>query len=91
MELRVFRTQTGVFILRKQSHSDLIGSPQDLSGALADDDAWSHGVAGGHAQHNGPVRDAKVLDSIDPKPAIDDRHGRPVFAWRERVISGRRA
>jgi hypothetical protein len=43
-------------------------SPQDLCGALVDDDAGSHGVAGGHAWHDGPIRDAKVFDPIDLKP-----------------------
>jgi hypothetical protein len=45
---------------------------QDLSCALADDNAGCHRVASGHAGHDGTVCDAKVVDSIDPEIAIND-------------------
>src|SRR6266446_1122782 len=48
---------------------------QDLSCALADDNAGCHCVARRHAGHDGTVCDAKVVDSIDPEIAIDDCHG----------------
>ena len=48
---------------------------QDLSCALADDNAGCHCVASRHAGHDGTVCDAKVVDSIDPEIAINDCHG----------------
>jgi hypothetical protein len=42
-----------------------MGTLQDLCGTLADDDAGSHGVAGGDVGHDGAVRDAKVVDAIN--------------------------
>src|ERR1700694_6328281 len=48
--------------------------PQGFCGTLADDDAGSHGIAGGHARHDRAVCDAKVFDSIDLKLAVYDRH-----------------
>src|SRR5262249_2878448 len=59
----------------RQPESDLVGSSQQLPGALADDDAGCHCIAGGHSRHDGPIRDPKVFDSIDLKPGIDDRQG----------------
>jgi hypothetical protein len=44
---------------------------QDLSRALADDNAGCHCVARRHAGHDGTVCDAKVVDSIDPQIAIN--------------------
>jgi formamidopyrimidine-DNA glycosylase len=60
--------------LRWKAVSNLVCSPQHLSSPLADDDAGSHGVAGRYARHNRPIRDAKVVDSIDFKAAINDGH-----------------
>jgi hypothetical protein len=60
---------------RFRTRSNLVGSPQHLSAALADDDAGSHSVAGGHAWHEGLICDAKVLNSIDLKIGIDDLNG----------------
>jgi hypothetical protein len=48
---------------------------QYLARPLAYDYAGSHGIAGCHAWHDGPIRDTKVFDSIDLKPGIHDRHG----------------
>src|SRR5580692_11843953 len=48
--------------------------PQGFRGALADDDAGSHGVAGGHARHDRAVCNAKVFDPIDLKLTVYDRH-----------------
>ena len=45
---------------------------QDLSCALADDNAGCHCVASRHAGHDGTVCYAKVVDSIDPEIAIND-------------------
>jgi hypothetical protein len=33
---------------------------QYFSGALADNDTASHGVAGGHARHDGPIGNTQV-------------------------------
>src|SRR5262245_47040826 len=49
--------------------------PENLSSALVNDDAGSHGVAGGHTRHDGTVCYAKVIDSIDFQVAINHRHG----------------
>jgi hypothetical protein len=49
-------------------------SPQHLCGTLADDDAGSHGVAGRYARHNRPIRDAKVVDSVDFEIAVNHGH-----------------
>jgi hypothetical protein len=48
--------------------------PQGFGGTLADDDAGSHGVAGGHAWHDRAVCNAKVFDPIDLKLTVYDRH-----------------
>jgi hypothetical protein len=53
----------------------LVCGAQYLAHPLAYDYAGSHGIAGYHAWHDGPIRDTKVFDSIDLKPGIDDRHG----------------
>jgi hypothetical protein len=39
--------------------------PQYLGGALADDDAGGHGVAGGHRWQARAIRDPQVADAID--------------------------
>src|SRR5262245_61420350 len=57
------------------SGSYSVYGPENLSGALANDDAGSHGVAGGHAWHDGAVRNTKVVDAIDFQRAINHRHG----------------
>jgi hypothetical protein len=48
--------------------------PQGFRGTLADDDARSHGIAGGHARHDRAVCNAKVFDPIDLKLTVYDRH-----------------
>jgi hypothetical protein len=47
--------------------------PQNLRGALANDDAGNHRVAGRHAWHDRPIRNTKVFDSVDFKTVIN--HG----------------
>src|SRR5258708_19361714 len=49
--------------------------PQDLGATLANDDAGSHGVAGGHPWHDRAIRHTKVADSIDVQMAIHHRQG----------------
>jgi hypothetical protein len=49
--------------------------PQDLGDTLANDDAGSHGVAGGHPWHDRAIRHTKVADSIDVQMAIHHRQG----------------
>src|ERR1700722_8319995 len=46
--------------------------PQGFRGTLADDDAGSHGIAGGHARHDRAVCNAKVFDPIDLKLTVYD-------------------
>src|SRR6476659_3116684 len=53
----------------------LVCGAQYLARPLAYDDAGSHGIAGGHAWHDGPIRDTKIFDSIDLKAGIHDGHG----------------
>ncbi len=48
---------------------------QYLAGTLADDDAGSHCVAGCHARHDGTIRDAKIVYSIDLEVTVHDGHG----------------
>src|SRR5260221_13451393 len=50
-------------------------SSQYFSGALADNDAGSHGVAGGHARHDGSIGNTQVFDSIDFEVGVYDGHG----------------
>src|SRR5882762_8645588 len=47
---------------------------EHFCGTFADDDAGSHGIAGGHARHDRAVRNAKVFDPIDLKLTVYDRH-----------------
>src|ERR1700753_644948 len=51
-----------------------VGLFQDFRGALADDSAWSHGVARGNSGQNRAVRDAKPVDTVNLELRIDDRH-----------------
>src|ERR1700722_18798357 len=46
------------------NHALAVFLPEDFSGAFADDDARSHGIAGGHARHDRAVCNAKVFDPI---------------------------
>src|SRR5262249_34285798 len=48
---------------------------QYLCGALPDHEARCHGISRRHARHDGPIGDPKVVDSVDLKVGIDDRHG----------------
>jgi hypothetical protein len=48
---------------------------QYFSGALADDDAGSHGVAGRHARHDRSIGNAQVFDSTDLEVGVNHRHG----------------
>ena len=43
---------------------------QYFSGALADNDAGSHGVACRHARHNRGVGNTQVFDSVDLEIAV---------------------
>jgi hypothetical protein len=63
------------------SPSNLVVTPQEFSGTFADDQARSHGVAGGHTRHDGAIVDSEILDSIDLKFGVHNRHGiAPIFA-----------
>ena len=42
--------------------------------SFADDDAGSHSIAGCYAQHDRPIRNTKIVDSIDFEVTIDNRH-----------------
>src|SRR5260221_14255247 len=48
---------------------------QYLSGALADNDAGSHGVARCYARHDGSISNAQVFDSIDLEVGVYYRDG----------------
>jgi len=50
--------------------SNLVVTPQDFSSTFADDDAGSHGVAGGHTRHDGAIGDSEILNSIDLKLGV---------------------
>src|SRR5215510_2545533 len=53
----------------------LVLAPYDLCCTLSDNHAGRHRVAGCHARNDGSIRDAKVLDAIDPEITVDHRHG----------------
>jgi hypothetical protein len=53
------------------TRSYLMSGTQHLARALAYHHTGSHGVASGHARQDGPIRDAKILDAIDPQLRID--------------------
>src|SRR5258708_15080865 len=50
-------------------------SSQYFSGALADNDAGSHGVAGCYPRHDGSIGNTQVFDSVDFEIGINHRHG----------------
>jgi hypothetical protein len=52
----------------------LVCGAKQFAGALADDDAGSHGVAGGHSRHYRAVCDAKVFNAMNLKLGVYDRH-----------------
>jgi hypothetical protein len=54
--------------------SDAMSGFQNLSGTLANDDAWRHRVAGCDARHNGSVSDTKIVDPMDLERAVHHRH-----------------
>jgi hypothetical protein len=66
----------------------MVGS-EYFPGALADDDAGSHGVAGGDTWHDRPIRDTKSFDSINFKIAINHRHGVSAHLGGTRLNGGR--
>jgi hypothetical protein len=47
------------------NHLYFVSSLKHLPGTLANDDTRRHCVAGCDARHDGPIRNAKVVDSID--------------------------
>jgi hypothetical protein len=53
--------------------------PQGFRGTLTDDDAGSHGIAGGHARHDRAVCNAKVFDPID-------LNRRSLSTWKNRFF-----
>jgi hypothetical protein len=62
-------------LARITATSNAMGDLQHLCGALAYNNAWRHGVAGCDPRHNGTVSDTQVVDPIDIKFAVYDRHG----------------
>src|SRR5215831_2658191 len=66
VERREVRRSTGS---RRQGSRrlQLVIRSQGIYGALADEHAGSHGVAGGHARHDRSICDAKVVDAIHPE------------------------
>src|SRR5258708_37669015 len=59
---------------------------QHLSCTLADNNAGRHRVASCHARHDGTVRYAKVVDSIDLEIAVYNRHGIASHLGRTRLM-----
>jgi hypothetical protein len=51
-----------------------VSRPQHLCGTFTDDDTRRHCVTGCHARHNRPIRNAKVVDSIDFEVPVYNRH-----------------
>jgi hypothetical protein len=59
----------------------LMVDPQDLSGTLANDHTGSHGIAGGHARHDGSIGNTPVFDSIDLRlRSTSDMESLPILA-----------
>src|SRR6266404_924818 len=63
-----------VFNPRRWQDSNAVGDLQDLSGALANDDARRHRVAGCDARHDRTVSDTKIIDAMDLERAVHHRH-----------------
>jgi hypothetical protein len=61
---------------------------QNLSGTLANNNAWRHRVAGCDARHNGTVSDTQVVDPIDLERAVHHRHRILSLRWGVWVGSG---
>src|SRR6266404_1047805 len=59
---------------------------QHFSGALADNDAGSHGVTRCGARHNRSIGDSKVVDSKDLEIGINHRHCIPSHLGRTRLM-----
>ena len=55
--------------------SDAMSGFQNLSGTLANDDAWRHRVAGCDARHNGTVSDTKIIGPMDLERAVQPMAG----------------
>src|SRR5260221_954645 len=58
-------------------HSNAMSDLQHLCGALANDNAWRHRVAGRHGGHDGPVRNPEILEPVHSEFAIDNRRSIP--------------
>src|SRR6266850_6520964 len=54
--------------------SSAVGDLQHFCGALANDDARRHRVAGCGARHDGTVSDPKIIDPMDLERAVHYRH-----------------
>jgi hypothetical protein len=63
-----------------------MGDLQNLCGTLANDDAWRHRVACCDAGHDGTISDTQVLDPIDIKLAVYDRHG--IAPHLDKILKG---
>jgi len=50
-----------------------VGDLQHLCGALANDNAWRHRVAGRHAGHNGRVRNPEIVEPVHPEFTVHNR------------------
>jgi len=53
--------------------SSVMGDLQHLCGALANDDAWRHRVAGRHAGHNGRVRNPQIVEPVHSEFTVHNR------------------
>src|ERR1700733_2554534 len=56
----------------KQYSLRLVSPTKHFSRSLAYDNARRHRVAGRDTRHHGPIRDTKLVNSIDPKTAINN-------------------
>src|SRR5258708_13346509 len=48
---------------------------QYFSGALANNDAGSHGVTCRHTRHNGTISNTQIFDPVDLAVGVYNRHG----------------
>ena len=60
--------------------SNAVGDLQQLCGALANDDACRHRVAGHHAGHNVRVRNPEILEPVYSEFTVHHRRCRPAAA-----------
>jgi hypothetical protein len=66
--------------------SSAVGDFQHLCGALANDNACCHRVAGRHAGHNGRVRNPEIVEPVHSEFAVHNRRCIPAHPGRAALV-----